>query len=151
MVDFIRQLFLLHLLNMITSRQKTQHFWFYRLVPYHRLIFSVCMVNCATICNFTLWLLLRSLIWLCKIQKQHKDVFYKYFSDHCGDCVFFWCCFMLEQIGAGFGMLMGLVLWFGMPTFSRLFTKDSMVLEIVASLTPVSVVTCLFRCPGFQG
>jgi Na+-driven multidrug efflux pump len=58
---------------------------------------------------------------------------------------------MLEQIGAGFGMLMGLVLWFGMPTFSRLFTKDSMVLEIVASLTPVSVVTCLFRCPGFQG
>jgi hypothetical protein len=48
---------------------------------------------------------------------------------------------MLEQIGAGFGMLMGLVLWFGMPTFSRLFTKDSMVLEIVASLTPVSVVS----------
>ncbi|CAM6028462.1 unnamed protein product [Sphagnum balticum] len=49
--------------------------------------------------------------------------------------------FLVLQIGAGFGMLMGLVLWFGMPTFSRLFTKDSMVLEIVASLTPFLALT----------
>ncbi|KAH8966574.1 hypothetical protein BDL97_03G032700 [Sphagnum fallax] len=49
--------------------------------------------------------------------------------------------FLVLQIGAGFGILMGLVLWFGMPTFSRLFTKDSMVLEIVASLTPFLALT----------
>ncbi|CAM6049579.1 unnamed protein product [Sphagnum compactum] len=49
--------------------------------------------------------------------------------------------FLVLQIGAGFGMLMGLVLWFGMPTFSRLFTKDSTVLEIVASLTPFLALT----------
>ncbi len=52
---------------------------------------------------------------------------------------------LLEQIGAGFGTVMAVILWFGMPVFSRLFTSDSGVLESIALLIPVCLVPSLFN------
>jgi Na+-driven multidrug efflux pump len=45
------------------------------------------------------------------------------------------------EIGAGFGTVMALILWFGMPVFSRLFTSDSGVLESIALLIPFVALT----------
>ncbi|CAK9211428.1 unnamed protein product [Sphagnum troendelagicum] len=49
--------------------------------------------------------------------------------------------FRVLQIGAGFGTVMALILWFGMPVFSRLFTSDSGVLESIALLIPFVALT----------
>jgi hypothetical protein len=64
--------------------------------------------------------------------------------------VFIWFSVPLEQIGAGFGILMVVILWFGMPIFSKLLTLDSDVFESIALSIQVCHVLSLFNFHGYK-
>lgn len=48
------------------------------------------------------------------------------------------------QIGFVFGLLIGLILGVGMPTFSKVFSTDADVLDVIKGLIPVRIIFCYF-------
>lgn len=51
---------------------------------------------------------------------------------------------LVMQIGFVFGLLIGLILGVGMPTFSKVFSTDADVLDVIKGLIPVCIIFCYF-------